>query len=182
MQMLYLFPDSVDGIALIASGGLGQDVNPVLRAASVPGSGIAIPFAASVVVRGVIGGVLGVLERFRLLTLTAGDRRAWLNFASIADPETRRAFLATARSVIDYRGQTVSAAQLLPTFADVRALLVWGDEDTIIPLGHAHAVVEQLPAATVLEVVAGAGHFPHLDEPGQFAAVFRQFMQSSART
>lgn len=180
MQMLYLFPNMVNGICLVASGGLGQEVNPVLRAAAVPGSGIAIPLAASTAVRGMVGGVLAVLERLRILTLKAGDRRAWSNFASIADPATRRAFLATARSVIDYRGQTVSASELLPTFADVPALLVWGDRDSIIPLTHAHAVHEQLPAGTILDVVVGAGHFPHLDEPDQFGAAFRRFMQGAA--
>lgn len=179
MQMLYLFPEMVDGICLIASGGLGQEVNPVLRAASMPGSGIAIPFAASPLVRGVLGGVLGALKGLRVFTMSPGDRRAWRNFASMSDAPTRRAFLSTARSVIDYRGQIVSAARLLSSFADVRALLVWGDGDAIIPLAHAHSVRDQMPVGTVIEVVSGAGHFPHLDEPEQFASVFRTFMSSA---
>ena len=97
----------------------------------------------------------------------------------MSDAPTRRAFLSTARSVIDYRGQIVSAARLLSSFADVRALLVWGDGDAIIPLAHAHSVRDQMPVGTVIEVVSGAGHFPHLDEPEQFASVFRTFMSSA---
>ena len=181
MQMLYLFPEMVDGICLIASGGLGQEVNPVLRAASMPGSGIAIPFAASSAVRGIVGGVLGALQGLRVFTMGAGDRRAWRNFASMSDPSTRRAFLSTARSVINYRGQTVSATRLLSSFSGVRALLVWGECDTIIPLAHAHSVREHMPEGTAIEVVSGAGHFPHLDEPEQFASVFRTFMSGDAQ-
>ncbi|MDZ7914817.1 MAG: alpha/beta fold hydrolase [Rhodococcus sp. (in: high G+C Gram-positive bacteria)] len=180
MQMLYLFPRMVDRICLIASGGLGQDVNPVLRAASLPGSGMAIPFAASTASRAVVGSVLGVLTRLRLFRLGAGDRRAWRNFASISDPATRRAFLSTARLVIDYRGQTVNATRLLASFTDARALLVWGERDAIIPLAHAHAVRDYMPEGTAIEVVPGAGHFPHLDEPEHFDTVFRTFMASPA--
>ncbi|MCZ4562846.1 alpha/beta fold hydrolase [Rhodococcus sp. IEGM 1401] len=178
MQMLYLFPQMVDGICLIASGGFGQEVNPVLRAAAVPGSGLAIPVAASMVSRAVVGGALGVLKRLRLFRLGPGDRRAWGNFASMADPATRRAFLSTARSVIDFRGQTVSATRLLANFTDVRALLIWGERDAIIPISHAHAVREHMPDGTTLEVVPGAGHFPHLDEPRRFDSVIRDFMST----
>lgn len=119
MQMLYLFPDLVRDICLIASGGLGQEVNPVLRAASLPGSEIAMSVAASAAGRGTLGTLLVVLKRLRIVSLTAGDRRAWTNFASIAGPATRRAFLATARSVINYCGQSVSATRLLSSFSHV---------------------------------------------------------------
>jgi pimeloyl-ACP methyl ester carboxylesterase len=77
MQTLYLFPEMVDRICLVASGGLGPEVNPILRAASIPGSGIAIPVAASAPVRGLLGGVLGVLSALRIMRLGAGDRRAY---------------------------------------------------------------------------------------------------------
>jgi pimeloyl-ACP methyl ester carboxylesterase len=179
MQTLYLFPEMVDRICLVASGGLGPEVNPILRAASIPGSGIAIPVAASAPVRGVLGGVLGVLSALRIMRLGAGDRRAWTNFASIADPPTRRAFLATARSVIDYRGQTVSATRLLRTFTGVPALLVWGERDAIIPPVHAHSIRDRLPDGATVEVFSGAGHFPHLDEPELFASVFSAFMSTA---
>ncbi|MCZ4560871.1 alpha/beta fold hydrolase [Rhodococcus sp. IEGM 1401] len=180
MQMLYLFPHLVDRICLVASGGLGQEVNPILRVASVPGSGIAIPVAASAPVRGILGGVLGLLSALRIVRLGAGDRRAWANFASVADAPTRRAFLATARSVIDYRGQTVSATRLLQTFTGVPAMLVWGDHDVIIPAVHAHEVRDQLPDGATVEVFPGAGHFPHLDEPELFASVFTTFMSTAS--
>lgn len=180
MQMLYLFPHLVDRICLIASGGFGQEVNPVLRAASMPGSGIAIPVATSGISRALLGGALGALKRLRLFELGPGDRRAWRNFASIADPATRRAFLSTARSVIDYRGQTVSATRLLTSFTDVQALLVWGERDAVIPVSHAHAVREHMPEGTAFEVMPRAGHFPHLDDPEQFESVFRAFMSASS--
>ncbi|KZF09140.1 hydrolase [Rhodococcus sp. EPR-157] len=179
MQMLYLFPEMVEKICLVASGGLGQEVNPVLRAASLPGSEVALPVAASAPVRRAVGGVLALLTRARILRLGAGDQRAWTNFASISDSRTRRAFLSTARSVINYRGQSVSATRLLSSFSHVPALLVWGERDTIIPATHAHSVRDQLPGRGRVELFPKAGHFPHLDEPERFASVFAEFMDET---
>src|SRR5262249_13200829 len=38
MQFSYLFPEYVDRMALISSGGLGREVHPLLRAPTLPGS------------------------------------------------------------------------------------------------------------------------------------------------
>ncbi|WP_439030107.1 alpha/beta fold hydrolase [Gordonia terrae] len=181
MQMLYLFPDLVERICLIASGGLGNDVNPVLRIVSLPGSGLVVKVAASAPVRGVVDTVVNFADRRRIVPLSPSSRQAWTNFVSIADSPTRSAFLATVRAVIDHRGQTVSATRLLPAFAHVPALLIWGDRDTIIPSAHSDAVRRALPDV-VVDIVAGAGHFPHLDEPAQFERTFRDFMSTDTNT
>src|ERR687891_763622 len=46
MQFAYLFPEYVDRMALIASGGLGREVHPLLRAATLPGSEWVLPLIA----------------------------------------------------------------------------------------------------------------------------------------
>src|SRR6188474_3818138 len=43
MQFSYLFPEYVDRMALISSGGLGREVHPLLRAATLPGSEWVLP-------------------------------------------------------------------------------------------------------------------------------------------
>src|SRR5262249_39147428 len=45
MQFAYLFPEYVERMALISSGGLGREVHPMLRAAGLPGAGggVALP-------------------------------------------------------------------------------------------------------------------------------------------
>ena len=47
MQMAYLFPDRVDAVVLVSSGGLGRELNPLLRAATLPGSELVLPVLAS---------------------------------------------------------------------------------------------------------------------------------------
>src|SRR5213596_3929242 len=38
MQFAYQFPEYCERLALVSSGGLGRDVSPILRAATLPGS------------------------------------------------------------------------------------------------------------------------------------------------
>src|SRR5918995_4323003 len=46
MQFSYLFPEYVERMVLISSGGLGKEVHPLLRAATLPGSEWVLPLLA----------------------------------------------------------------------------------------------------------------------------------------
>ena len=174
MQLAYLFPDRVEGLVLVSSGGLGRDLRLMLRAAVLPGSEWVLPLAASSWVRRPVEGVVARLGR---IGLRPGPDAVemWRGFVSLGDAETRRAFLATSRAVIDVGGQTVSARRHLPSVAGLPTLIVWGARDRTIPLAHgveAQAVI----AGSHLEVFERSGHFPHLDEPRRFARVVRDFL------
>ena len=53
LQMAYLFPNRVDALVLVSSGGLGRELNLLLRAATLPGSELVLPVIASGWVHGV---------------------------------------------------------------------------------------------------------------------------------
>lgn len=53
--------------------------------------------------------------------------------------------------------------------ARVPALVLWGERDRLIPVAHAHAYAQGLPAAR-LALVPGAGHYPYVCAPEAFAA------------
>src|SRR5215208_7214517 len=46
MQFAYQFPERCQRLVLVSSGGLGDEVHPVLRAATLPGSEIVLPLLA----------------------------------------------------------------------------------------------------------------------------------------
>ena len=48
MQFAYQFPEMVERLVLVSSGGLGPEVSPILRAATLPGAGIFIQATAAV--------------------------------------------------------------------------------------------------------------------------------------
>ena len=175
MQFVYLFPERVERLVLVASGGLGRDVSPLLRAATLPGAGWVLPFIASGWVKG-RGEAAG-----RTLARTGWEAspdvtEIWRGFMSLGDADTRRAFLATTRSVIDPGGQTVTAHDRLPRAIELPTLVVWGTRDRMIPAWHAttaHGLIEN----SKVVLFEGAGHFPHLDKPERFAEVLRDFLE-----
>jgi pimeloyl-ACP methyl ester carboxylesterase len=175
LQFAYLFPDRIDRLVLVSSGGLGRELNPLLRAATLPGSELVLPVLASNWVHAIGDTTLQWWSKIGLPSISPSTDEGWQGLTSLADADTRRAFLATSRAVIDVRGQTVSAANRLSGMASRPTMLVWGGRDRIVPAAHVEAAKRELPASRV-EIFARSGHFPHLDEPDRFARVLGEFM------
>jgi pimeloyl-ACP methyl ester carboxylesterase len=174
MQFCYLFPNRVERLVLVASGGLGRDVSRLLRAATLPGAELVLPLIAS-------SWVCARLEATGRILTRAGLRASpetteiLRGFTTLADADTRRAFLATTRGVIDPGGQSVSAHDHLPMGIQIPTLIVWGTRDHLIPPWHATTAHQAIADSRVV-LFEGAGHFPHLDEPERFAQVLGDFM------
>jgi pimeloyl-ACP methyl ester carboxylesterase len=82
------------------------------------------------------------------------------------------------RSVIEPGGQSVNAMDRLYLAEQTPTLIVWGGKDRIIPLSHAFQALEAMPNSR-LEVLPGAGHFPHAEEPARFVEVLRDFLRTT---
>src|SRR5213078_2545152 len=82
MQMAYQFPERCERLVLVSSGGLGREVNAMLRAATLPGSELVLPLLASSRVLEPIGAVGAFLGR---LGLRAGPDldEMWRGFSSL---------------------------------------------------------------------------------------------------
>ena len=148
MQFCYLFPDRVERLVLVASGGLGRSVSPLLRAATLPGAEWVLPVIASVWLRGrveSVGRTVGGLG----VKAPSDVREAWRGFTSLSDADSRRAFLATTRAVVDPGGQTISAHDRLPAAAGIPTLVVWGMRDRMIPAWHATRAKQAIPDCRV---------------------------------
>jgi pimeloyl-ACP methyl ester carboxylesterase len=99
----------------------------------------------------------------------------WRHYSSLSDGPTRRAFLRTLRSVVDHRGQAVSALGKLNFRTDFPVMAIWGERDNMIPVSHAYAAQEVRPDVR-LEVLADVGHFPHAERPGEVAELIDDFI------
>ena len=177
MQLAYQFPERCERLVLVSSGGLGRELSLLLRAASLPGSEVVLPFIASERLMEA-GRLFGRgLER---LGLKAGTDIAQMarGHASLSDRDARAAFLHTLRSIVDPMGQKVNARDRLYLAEHVPFLLIWGKRDSVIPVEHAYAAHE-LVTSSRLEVFEEAGHFPQLDEPQRFLHVLKDFMDTT---
>jgi pimeloyl-ACP methyl ester carboxylesterase len=178
MQFAYQFPDRLERLVLVDSGGLGSEVSLVLRAATLPGAEYVLPLLASRPLRGAGAAMGAVLGRIGLRA-SADVRGMAEGFESLGDGEARRAFVHTARSVIDPAGQRVDATDRLYLAEHVPSLIVWGERDRMIPVRHGHDAHEHMPNSR-LEIFPGAGHFPFNDDPERFVATLHEFIATTA--
>ncbi|CAA0103854.1 putative protein [Mycolicibacterium vanbaalenii] len=176
MQFLYQHPDYCRRLVLISSGGLGPDVGWVLRLLAAPGAELVMPIIAP-------APVLRAGNAVRTWLSSAGLRsprgaEIWSAYSSFSDRETREAFLRTLRSVVDYRGQSVSALNRLTLRADLPALAIWGEQDTIIPVAHAYSALEARPDCR-LEVLPDVGHFAQVEAPTEVVDLIEDFIATT---
>ena len=173
MQFAYQFPERTNRLVLVSSGGLGREVHFVLRAASLPGADYVLPALTSRRLLGLgrqVGGLLG-----RVGLRPGGDIEVLgRGFEAPDNAGSRQAFLHTVRAVIEPGGQRVSAQNRLRLAALLPTLIVWGENDSIIPISHGEGAHEAMPGSR-FEVFPGAGHMPHHDDPERFAAVLADF-------
>jgi pimeloyl-ACP methyl ester carboxylesterase len=177
MQFAYQFPERCERLVLVASGGLGPDVAWTLRALTLPGVEHVLPIACNPRLAGAGAALTSWLGRIGLRPVP-GVKEVLRSYASLSDPSAREAFVHTLRSVVDVRGQRVSATDRLYLASDVPTLIVWGDRDPIIPPRHAFAAHAAIPNSR-LELFEGAGHFPHCEQPDRFVDVLVDFAEST---
>lgn len=176
MQLAYQHPELLDRLVLVGSGGLGREVSWMLRLLTLPGAELLMPLLFPSV----------VAERGTEVSRALQDRgvrsprvaEMWRAYASLSGAQNRGAFLKTLRSVVDAGGQTVSAMDRLYLAAAVPTMIVWGDQDHIIPVEHAHDAHESIEGSR-LEILEGCGHFPHVEAPDRFVEVLRDFIATT---
>jgi pimeloyl-ACP methyl ester carboxylesterase len=177
MQMAYQFPERVERLVLVSSGGLGREVNLLLRAAALPGSEFVLPLITA---RPVIERTSALAGAFRRLGLQPGAdlEEIWTGFCSLSDVEARAAFVHTLRGIIDPGGQRVSATDRLYLAAEMPSLIVWGERDPVIPFAHGLRASEAMPGSRLVSF-PDAGHFPHRDNPRRFARALLDFLDET---
>jgi pimeloyl-ACP methyl ester carboxylesterase len=177
MQFAYQFPIFCERLVLVSSGGLGREVHPLLRAATLPGSELVLPLIASARILAAGAAVGAFFER---LGLKAGPDLGEIarGYGSLVDAGARQAFIHSLRAVVDPGGQRVSATDRLYLAAEMPSLIVWGRRDPLIPVDHADIAHRAMPGSR-LEVFEDSGHFPQLEDPIRFAEVLGDFVENT---
>jgi pimeloyl-ACP methyl ester carboxylesterase len=177
MQFFYQFPQRVERLALISSGGLGREVSPLLRGAALPGASALLWAAAH---PRVLDGLSDAGERMRERGSAKGVYLQAIARAlrPLERAAARKAFLQTLRSVIDFQGQQVSARDRLYLLSGFPTLIVWGERDNTIPLSHGREAHRAI-AGSRFVTLPRAAHFPHLEDPEGLAAALRDFLETT---
>jgi pimeloyl-ACP methyl ester carboxylesterase len=91
-------------------------------------------------------------------------------------PRELRHLIDTGRALITgYDGTLLTRSAEL----DLPVLLVWGNEDRLVPAAHAQAFGRAVPQARV-EVLEHCGHYPQLELPARMTAILGEFLAPRA--
>ena len=178
MQFAYQFPERTERMLLIAPGGIGPEVTPAIRAVTLPFFRQWMGMLTLPGLRHVNGGLLRLLSRSGLKR-THDLAEVAAIYDSFRDPAARAAIVHVVRAVIDWRGQIVTMADRAYLTAAMPMGVIWGTEDHVIPASHADIARQIAPAAEV-ELVEGAGHFPHRDHPEEVVRLMLDFVRTTA--
>jgi pimeloyl-ACP methyl ester carboxylesterase len=172
MQFAHQHRDYCERLILISSGGLGGEVDRMLRLISMPGAGFVLQLASS-------KPVLNARKAVSTIKRTAEDlSHHWEAHTALSNRENRQAFLATLRAVVDRRGQAVCALNRLHFNAAKPAMIISGDQDPVIPVAHAYAAQEAMPHSR-LHIIPGVGHHPHTDRPDTVTSLIDDFIDAN---
>ncbi len=166
------YPDRAGALVLVCAGGLGREVHPVLRAATLPGVSTLLRVAvnrrtASLYIRA------GQTLRLPPEAVTNLGRMG----SAVLDADGRNAFFQTLHAVIEPGGQRGSMIELGQLSPERPTVIIWSEHDPILPVAHARAIHAHLPGSR-LELFPGSGHQPHRRYPERFADVVAEVLSS----
>jgi pimeloyl-ACP methyl ester carboxylesterase len=177
MQFAYQYPERCERLVLVSSGGVCPEVNPLLRLASAPNADLVLPLMGLGATRVATNFLFHLLRRLNTdIGVDAGDLMRV--FDTLPDVTSRRAFVRTLRSVVDWRGQAITMLDRCYLTQGMPTLLMWGSRDAVIPCHHAQIAHAAMPGSR-LEIFEGAGHFPHHTDTPRFLSVLGEFLSKT---
>jgi len=96
-------------------------------------------------------------------------------YEALADPQARAAVRHVVWSAVDWRGQVVNMTDRAYLSEVLPMCIIWGADDLVFPVTHAHRADELAPGAEV-HVLPDSSHFPHKDHPDEVARLIADFV------
>ena len=178
MQFAYQFPERTERLVLVASGSLGPEVTPAIRAVTTPGFHQVMGLLTLPGVRHLGKAGLDRPLPDRPPRPPATSTRSPRSTTPSATRRSAGAIRHVVSAVVDWRGQVVTMADRAYLTDAMPMAVIWGRDDRVIPVRHASNAAALAPNARV-EVIPHAGHFPHKDHPQRFAKIVHEFIRST---
>jgi len=177
MQFAYQYPERTERLVLVATGGVGRQVTPLLRAAAIPGAELALMALQLPGMGLTMTAAVRLMQKLDYgLGLDAPDLLRVID--ALPDAAARSAFVRTLRAVVDRRGQVGTMMDRTYLTAGMPSMLVWGGRDQVVPALHAGLAHVAMPGSR-LEIFEDAGHFPFRSDPQRFVSVVHDFIQTT---
>jgi pimeloyl-ACP methyl ester carboxylesterase len=171
LQFALDFPEKVTKLVLVDNGGMGRDVIIDLKLCS-------FPWLGEFLSRPSLEGTARLYKEIVCDPALVTPELVKLTYELASLPGAQKALLATLRAGINLRGQRGKLIKDLKNrLGSITAptLVVWGQQDRIIPVAHARVAAEKIPGAR-LEIYDHCGHMPQLEYPDKFNRLVMDFL------
>jgi pimeloyl-ACP methyl ester carboxylesterase len=172
LEFTRLYPDRVAKLVLVDSMGFGKEISLGIRLITLPA-----------IVNLLRPGRWMVPAMLRSNFYNGSQLPAeWmeLRYPIFALPDRNRVILRIGQSNFNLAGVLPQVYQpILDSLANIaqKTLIVWGEQDRIIPVKHAYIAAAGLPNSQ-LEIFPNCGHHPYLEYPEKFDRVVLEFLAS----
>ncbi len=173
LQFAIQFPDKVEKLVLVNSAGLGKDVHLMFRLPTLPliGEWLSRPSRK---------GTAQLLKECVYDPTFVTDELVEFSYQRAAQPGAQQSFLSTVRTLSSLRGLRDDVlCSIVDNLNLVTAptLIIWGQQDRILPVAHAHVAEEKIANAR-LHILDRCGHCPPEECPETFNALVLEFLAS----
>jgi pimeloyl-ACP methyl ester carboxylesterase len=170
LKFTSIYPDRMDKLVLVDSMGLGQEISLGIRLITLPA-------------------IVNLLRpgRWMIPAMLKSNfynhhllPPEWieLRYPIFAIPDRNRVILRLGQSNFNLAGVRADVYQPIVaslTQIDRPTLIVWGEQDRIIPVKHAYIAAAGLPH-NQLEIFPDCGHHPYLEYPAKFNRLVLDFL------
>jgi pimeloyl-ACP methyl ester carboxylesterase len=172
LEFTRLYPDRVDKLVLVDSMGLGQEISLGIRLITLP--------AIVNLLRPGRWMIPSMLRSNFYNSQLLPPEWIELRYPIFAIPDRNQVILRLGQSNFNLAGVRADVYQpivaSLPQI-DRPTLIIWGEQDRIIPVKHAYVAAAGLPHHQ-LEIFRDCGHHPYLEYPAKFNRLVLDFLNS----
>jgi pimeloyl-ACP methyl ester carboxylesterase len=171
LQFALQFPDKLEKLVLEDAAALGKGVATFFRFFSIPVIG-------ELLSRPSRWGTAWLLKQIAYDPAVITDDMVELYYQLASLPGVQRSFLTTLRVGVNFFGQR---PQFVHSIADnlgkitCPTLIIWGQQDRIIPVAHAQVAKNGIPNSE-LQILDPCGHMPHFERPDDYNKLLLEFL------
>jgi pimeloyl-ACP methyl ester carboxylesterase len=165
--------ERVQSLTLVASAGAGKEAPLPMRISTLPFVDRLLPKPSYPDFRK--GWQAAFFDAKKL-----SEERIRKKYHDAMQPDAQRSHLLTVRSMMNVWGFKKTDLQAMVHKVDnvrCKTLIVWGCQDLLLPVSHAHVFKERIQGAT-LKLFEGCGHAPQIERSEEFNRLLESFIQS----
>jgi 4,5:9,10-diseco-3-hydroxy-5,9,17-trioxoandrosta-1(10),2-diene-4-oate hydrolase len=171
LQFALNFPDKVEKLVIISSAGLGKEAFGIFKL-------ISLPIFGELLTRPSRKGAAKLLKELVYDKTVIQDEiiELWYQMSSL--PGAQKAFLKTNRSttnLVGYKPKVIDPIKLNLHKITAPTLIIWGEQDQIVPLSHAYVAEKGIPNS-MLQVFDKCGHVPMVECIADFNSLVIKYL------